>query len=119
MRPLRLLGACLLIFGSYFIAVVITPWLPVLLPVPLVGMAILFVLLSTIKQVPAALTTASRPLLHHMALFFIPAVMGIWQYRTLIQNNGLALFLAVVCSTLVAFVLVAILAQRLVKRRAG
>jgi putative effector of murein hydrolase LrgA (UPF0299 family) len=52
-----------------------------------------------------------------MALFFVPLVVGVWQFRDVFIQHWVAMALVIVMSTIVSFVLVALLAKYCVKEQ--
>ena len=76
------------------------------LPVPgaVLGFALLFVLLSLRRQVPAALRATSGAILANLSLLFVPAGVGVVQHLPRIQAEWLAITVALVASTLLALI---------------
>ena len=87
------------------------------MPATLIGMLLLLVLLALRGQVSSSMGRVSRPLLNHMALFFVPLVVGVWQFRDVFIQHWVAMALVIVMSTIVSFVLVALLAKYCVKEQ--
>lgn len=85
-------------------------------PPALLGIAVLFVGLLLVKRVPSAISLSASPLLAHMSLFFIPAIVAIVNFTDLIMAFPLALFLAIVLATLVSLALTAWLSQLLMQK---
>lgn len=82
-------------------------------PPALLGIAALFIGFVTIKCVPKSIELAATPLLGHMSLFFIPAIVAIVNFIDLIVAFPLALILSIVVSTLVSLAITALISQRL------
>uniref|UniRef100_U1KMD9 LrgA family protein n=2 Tax=Pseudoalteromonas citrea TaxID=43655 RepID=U1KMD9_9GAMM len=57
------------------------------IPAPLLGMLFLISLLYFKIVLPPLIAPAALPILKYMALFFVPAGVGILQYTTLLLNN--------------------------------
>lgn len=91
----------------------LAPLLPIALPAPLIGMLLLLMALVINGKTPAGLDFAAKPLLGHMSLLFVPAILGIWHYQELIRSNWLALSLAVVVTTIVALAVTAWLMEKI------
>lgn len=85
-------------------------------PPALLGIAILFCGLLAIKSVPKAISDAAHPLLAHMSLFFIPAIVAIVNFIDLIAAFPLALFFSIVLSTLVSLAITGWISQKLMRR---
>jgi holin-like protein len=79
----------------------------------LLGIAALFIIFITIKCIPTSIEIAAKPLLGHMSLFFIPAIVAIVNFTDLITAFPLALILSIIVSTLVSLAITALLSQRL------
>ena len=71
------------------------------LPGPVIGMALLFVSLVTVPRLRAIADTA-RGLLGHLSLLFVPAGVGVVGHLDKLANDGAALALAIVGSTVLA-----------------
>ncbi|MFB1036510.1 MAG: CidA/LrgA family protein [Sinobacterium sp.] len=85
-------------------------------PPALLGIVVLFCGLLWIKCVPKVISNAANPLLAHMSLFFIPAIVAIVNFIDLIAAFPLALFFSIVVSTLVSLAITAWISQRLMHR---
>jgi holin-like protein len=83
------------------------------IPAALLGIAVLFIWLSIFKCVAKPISLAANPLLAHMSLFFIPAIVAIVNFIDVIVAFPLALFLSIVVSTLFSLAITALISQRL------
>jgi holin-like protein len=74
------------------------------LPVPgtLVGLCLLLIMLFLFSGLDTLIALAAAPLLTHMSLLFVPAVLGIGIYWQDIWQNGLAIGVAIVVSTAIS-----------------
>lgn len=79
----------------------------------MLGIAVLFLGFITIGCVPRSIELAAAPLLGHMSLFFIPAIVAIVNFIDLIVAFPLALILSIVVSTLISLAITALISQRL------
>ncbi len=61
---------------------------------------LLFGLMACSSTLAQCIGHAAKPLLTNMSFFFIPAVLGIAVYWSTLQNNMLAILLAIVVSTI-------------------
>jgi holin-like protein len=86
-------------------------------PGPVIGMALLFLVLMLRGGPGENLRQTASTLLQHLSLLFIPAGAGIMLYRDLIAAEWLPLAAALVGSTLLAIVVTALVLDALVKRR--
>ena len=84
----------------------LSTWAVTLLHLPLpgsvLGMIVLFTLLSTGVMKEHWLSAATSPLLKHLAFFFIPIAVELMQWGDLFMQKGYLLFLPLVVSALVA-----------------
>lgn len=84
------------------------------LPIPSATIGMLLLLICLFIFPPNKnVNHAAQKLLLHLPLFFIPAGVGVMQYTDILQQNSLALFAAVVGSTIVCFIFAAWFTQRL------
>jgi holin-like protein len=87
-------------------------------PGPVLGMALLFViLLRRGGSVPTELGTTADALLRVLGLLFVPAGVGVVLHLPAIARDWAPLALAVLAGTLLAVGLTGLLAQRLLRRR--
>ncbi|KUO75030.1 MAG: hypothetical protein APF81_12305 [Desulfosporosinus sp. BRH_c37] len=83
------------------------------LPIPgnVLGMIILFVLLST-RTIPLVWVEESADLLlKHLAFFFIPIAVGLMEWVGLFQTSGLQLLLAISLSATVGILVTGLVVQ--------
>lgn len=90
----------LLIFQFAGELIVISTGIPV--PGPVVGMVLLLAGLIIRGRVPETLRLPSEALLKHLALLFVPAGVGLMLHFGLLQNDWLAIAVALVVSTALA-----------------
>jgi holin-like protein len=83
-----------------------------LVPGPVVGMVLLFTFLVVRKNPPLSLTQAADGLLSHLAIFYIPAAVGVMLYAKPLAEQGVAWIAAILVSTLGAMLLPALLLKR-------
>ena len=72
------------------------------LPSALVGLGLMFSVFLVLGKVPTSVRLASRILLTHMSIFFIPATLGAVFYADQLAEHGLALLIALVATTLLS-----------------
>ncbi len=97
------------------------------LPGPVIGMALLLILLLVREKLApvlpreigdGTLEKTSNGLLSHLSLMFIPAGVGVVQRLDLVVSHGFALFVALLASTALAM-LASVAAFRFIARRMG
>lgn len=54
---------------------------------------------------------ASKPLLGHMSLFFVPAVIAIVEFKSSLAEHWIAMLLAIFVATLLAFLITLLIAK--------
>lgn len=96
-------------------------WLMQLLkwPIPggVMGMVLMFVSLLLFKPPPDSMRQGSEFLLQHLALFFVPAGVGIMLLFNLIADEWLAMSISVVLSTVISLAVTGLLLQKLIKKQ--
>ena len=90
------------ILACYFLGEFIVLCFGISLPGALVGLLLLLIALIARQRPLYRLNTAAQPLLRHMSILFVPAILGAFFYLDTLLNYGLAIALAVGASTLIA-----------------
>jgi holin-like protein len=85
------------------------------IPGPVLGMALLTMVLAGARRIPRSLDKVSDGLLKAMPLFFVPAGVGVITMADTLQSTWLAVVVALLTSTLAAIVITG-LAMRGVQR---
>lgn len=116
MSPLLAGFTWLLLFQCAGEAVVRLAGLPI--PGPVAGMALLFVALLVRGGAPAALDVAADGLAKHLSLLFVPAGVGVMLHASRLADEGAALAVALVASTVLALAAAGLTFQWLVRRSA-
>lgn len=88
-------------------------------PVPggVIGMLLLFIGLLLSRGVPAELEQASQGVLQHLALYFVPASVGIMTMGPLLAQEGLRIGVVMVLSTLIPLLACGYLLDRWLAKR--
>lgn len=97
----------------YFISLLCFHYFLIPLPPALIGIFILLIFLLSQRKVPTAITESARPLLAHMGLFLLPALISVLLYRDLFVQYYIALMIAVLLSTIVSLGITLWLSQRI------
>ncbi|PKI01487.1 CidA/LrgA family protein [Glaciecola sp. 33A] len=97
----------------YFISLFCFHYFLIPLPPALIGIFILLIFLLSQRKVPTAITQSARPLLAHMGLFLLPALISVLLYRDLFVQYYIALIIAVLLSTIVSLGITLWLSQRI------
>jgi holin-like protein len=109
-----ILGLCLLI-GIFLFSQFIIRHFALTFPPALMGIGILLFGLIVARRVPKSVALGASPVLQHMVVFFIPAIIGIVAYLDLMMAFPLALFLSIVVSTIVSLFITSWLSAKLLK----
>lgn len=78
------------------------------LPGPVIGMALLFLLMLARAPVPKAIKETTDTLLKHLSLLFVPAGVGVVQNLAVLGHEGLGLILVVVLATVITLAVTAL-----------
>lgn len=105
--------ATLLVFQLLGEALVRTLGLPV--PGPVLGLALLLPLLAWRPAVLAMVRPTAQTLLQHLSLLFVPAGVGVMLHLNRIEEEALAIGVALVLSTWVGLVVAALTLQWLMR----
>lgn len=104
--------AITLLLLCLFSAKLLNVWLQLSIPAPLTGMALMFLLLSSKLLKPQWLAPACEPILKYMALFFIPAGVGVVQYTSLLSTHWPLLVSVLILVPLTGLCVVGIIAKK-------
>jgi holin-like protein len=78
------------------------------LPGPVVGMALLFILMLVRTPLPKALGATADGLLKHLSLLFVPAGVGVVQHIGMLGRDGLQLIAVMVLGTVITLTVTAL-----------
>ena len=114
---LKIIAQIFLLWVIYYLSTWIVAVLQLPLPGTVLGMIILFTLLSTGVIKEKWISAAANPLLKHLSFFFIPLAVELMQWGDLFMQKGSLLFLPLVVSILVALLTTGAIVQQLLKSR--
>jgi len=77
-------------------------------PGPVVGMLLLFVVLSARLPLARRLLETAQDMLQHLSLLFVPAGVGVMLHVRRVTDEWLALVVALIISTILAVVMTAV-----------
>lgn len=83
------------------------------LPGPVIGMALLFIVLVARGRMPLQLEAVSNQLLANLSLLFVPAGVGVMLHAQVLQTQFIAIAAALVISTLLTLLVTGWLMQAL------
>ena len=78
------------------------------LPGPVIGMALLFVLMLARAPIAKGIDETANTLLKHLSLLFVPAGVGVVQNLMTLGHEGVRLILVVVLATVITLVVTAL-----------
>ena len=107
--------AVLLVFQ--LIGEVLVQWLKLPVPGPLIGMLLLFAVLTVRRSVPDWLRETSSGILQHLMLLFIPAVTGVIVYSEQLGGDWLAYLVAAIGGTAISIAVTALTLRLVLARR--
>lgn len=107
----------LIITGCYLLGEFIVLVADVPLPGALIGLLILLAGLLLHQRPPQSVGHGAVPLLTHMSVMFVPAVIGVGLFWDEVKANVLGITLAIVATTIIGLGFTAWLAQKLMQSR--
>ncbi|MEG1079349.1 MAG: CidA/LrgA family protein [Pseudomonas sp.] len=107
-RFLRLLTELAVFLVLYVVGGQLAAWLGWPIPGGVMGLALLLLAFALGWLKPAALQLGAGLLMAEMLLFFIPALMSLLDYGSLIREEGWRILLVIGVSTLTVMVLTAV-----------
>jgi holin-like protein len=102
---------CCQLLGEALVALLRVP-----VPGPVAGMALLFAGLCLHGKIPDGLARVTDGLLGNLSLMFVPAGVGVMLHAPLLQQDWLAISVALVLSTLITIAVTALMMQKLSAR---
>ncbi|WP_047985169.1 CidA/LrgA family protein [Ornithinibacillus californiensis] len=105
------------LYVIYLIGNCIQATLQLVVPGSVIGMIILFILLWTNIIKVKWVETGAKFMVQNLALFFIPATVGIMNYFDLFAGKGILLVLIVLLSTFLVMGSAGLTSQRIMLRR--
>lgn len=106
-----------ILFGIYSIGVWIQQYFKLFIPGSVIGLVLMFTLLTTGILKVNWIEKGARFMINHLVLFFIPATVGILNYYDLFKGKGILLILITIVSTLFVMVGSGVTSQMLGKER--
>jgi holin-like protein len=97
----------------------IVKWLHLPISGSIVGIIILFALLQLKVIRMEWIELGSKWLLAEMLLFFIPAAVGITNYKSLVVHRGIFIFLSILISTIAVMLFAGLIGERIAGKRGG
>jgi len=101
----------------YFLGELLSILIKGFLPGSVIGMILLFLSLFFKILNPENVRSAATTITKNMAVFFVPAAVGLMAYGELVSKNLAAIVLAISISTILTIITVALIQEHLEKRR--
>jgi len=101
----------------YFIGEMLSLLIKGFLPGSVIGMILLFLSLYFKLLNPENVRSAATTITKNMAVFFVPAAVGLMAYGELVSKNLVAIVLAISVSTILTIVTVALIQEKMEKHR--
>ena len=107
-KVLRLLVELAILCALFLLGGQLATWLGWPIPGGVMGLALLLILFASGVLKPAMLQLGAGWLMAEMLLFFIPALMSLLDYGSLIREEGWRILLVIAVSTLMVMVVTAL-----------
>ncbi|WP_409284046.1 CidA/LrgA family protein [Pseudomonas protegens] len=107
-RLSRLIGELAVLLAIYFLGCQLTTWLPWPIPGGVIGLGLLLLAFALGWVKPATLQLGAGLLMAEMLLFFIPALMSLLDYGSLLREEGWRILLVIGISTLLVMLVTAL-----------
>jgi holin-like protein len=107
-KALRLLVELAILCALFLLGGQLATWLGWPIPGGVMGLALLLILFASGVLKPAMLQLGAGWLMAEMLLFFIPALMSLLDYGSLIREEGWRILLVIAVSTLMVMVVTAL-----------
>jgi len=107
-RFVRLLAELAVLLALYKVGGLLAAWLVWPIPGGVMGLALLLLLFAVGVLKPAMLQLGAGLLMAEMLLFFIPALMSLLDYGSLLRDEGWRILLVIGVSTLLVMVVTAV-----------
>jgi len=107
-KALRLIVELAILCSLFLLGGQLASWLGWPIPGGVMGLALLLILFASGVLKPAMLQLGAGWLMAEMLLFFIPALMSLLDYGSLIREEGWRILLVIAVSTLMVMVVTAL-----------
>lgn len=101
----------------YFLGELVSKLLHNFIPGSVIGMILLFLSLFLKIIKPDYVKSAATVITKNMAVFFVPAAVGLMAYAGIMSDSFMAIVFAIGISTVLTMIVVAIIQERFEKRR--
>lgn len=112
---LRIIYQIAILFGVYYIGNWIQDLLGLFIPGSVIGLILMFILLSTGIVNPKFIQYGSSYMVKHLVLFFIPTTVGVLNFYQLFIGKGILLIVITIISSLLVMISAGYTSQFLAK----
>ncbi len=112
-----MLGGLLLLLGCQLAGEAVVRGLGLGVPGPVLGMALLALILLARPSLQATVAPVANTLLANLSLLFVPAAVGVVQVLPLLAAEGVAIAAAILVSTVASLVVTALTFRAVVRLR--
>lgn len=116
MKQLKVVLQILILFAVYEIGVMIQQFLHLFIPGSVIGLILMFILLTTGLLPLRFIEVGSMFMNKHLVLFFIPATVGIMNHYELFVGKGILLIFIIMLSTLCVMASAGLISQALARK---
>lgn len=117
LKTMKVIIQIALLFCMYFIGMWIQQYFGLFIPGSVIGLILMFILLSTGILHANWIEAGARFMISHLVLFFIPATVGLLNYYHLFAGKGVLLVFIVIISTLLVMVSSGVITEWIAKRK--
>jgi holin-like protein len=114
---IKIIAQASLLWVIYYLSTWVVKFFHIPLPGSVLGMIVLFAMLSAGAIKEQWLTAAAAPMLKHLTFFFIPIAVELMEWGGLFRQKGHLLFLPLVVSTLAALAVTGGIVQLMMKSK--
>lgn len=107
----------LILWSIHQLGLLLTKWTSIPLPGNVIGMVLLFILLTTGILPISWIERGAKLLIKHLAFFFIPICVGLMTVVNFVVTDALFLMFIIVLSTCVGIVITGLTSQSMSKKK--
>lgn len=104
LKFLQLIYQIAILFGVYYIGTWIQHYFGLFIPGSVIGLIMMFILLSTGILHPRFIQNGASFMIKHLVLFFIPATVGLLNFYHLFAGKGILLIVITMISSLLVMI---------------
>lgn len=117
MKYILIVLQILILYGLYYIGIILQRHLELTIPGSIIGMILLFLLLQFKIIKERWLLQGANFLLAHFALLFVPATVGIMEYLPFLKGDGFITIFIALISTILVMLSSGLIGQAIARRQ--